>query len=198
MSAVEIVSANNSCAKCRKPIEHGIAGLRCDFCSRVSKKLIGLQLAMYRNDLGDIDEWSDLHPRLERMFGSECTTEKKLIEKLIRHVQLELGLDESAALNVTLSDVVKLLAPPEREEQTVAPVVVLADAAAVKLTGRRGRLPKVESKLLETSMLAHLREHPSLKSDPERLAVLTGVSASTARRFIDSMSAKFDKMNRRE
>ena len=84
------------------------------------------------------------------------------------------------------------------ERNDVAPVIVPADPVASKSVGRRGRLPKAESELLETSMLAHLREHPTLADDPERLATLVGVSASTARRLIESEREKYAKLNWRE
>lgn len=187
--AGEIVSVVDKCLKCGKLLEDGVIGFKCDFCTRVSEKLIGLQLAMYRNDLDDIDEWLSIRSRLKRMFGSECTTEK-LVENLIDHVQLELSLDADAALNVSLSDVLDLLNRSVNEKQTAAPVI--------EPVGRRGRLPKTESDLLKTNMLAHLREHPTLADDPARLATLVGVSEPTARRFIESERMKFAEMNRRE
>ena len=78
------------------------------------------------------------------------------------------------------------------------PVVVPVDPPEVKTAGRRGRLPKDESKLLKTNMLAILREHSSLADDPKKLAELGGLSESTARRLIESERAKYDEMNRRE
>lgn len=55
------------------------------------------------------------------------------------------------------------------------------------ISGRRGRLTKVESKLRETVMLAQLREHPTLVDNPKTRADLAEVSESTARRFIAKM-----------
>lgn len=86
----------------------------------------------------------------------------------------------------------------KKEKQTVSPVILPADPVVVKPTGRRGRLPKKESELLKTTMLAHLREHPSLQDDPERLATLAGVSSATARRLIADEKEKYLRMKRRE
>jgi len=86
----------------------------------------------------------------------------------------------------------------KNQEQIVAPVVVAVDPVVTKPTGRRGRLPKAESQLLETNMMARLREHPTLMDDPEQLATLTGVSPSTARRLIDSEREKFSELRRKQ
>ena len=86
----------------------------------------------------------------------------------------------------------------KRFQQPVAPVVVPADPMAVLPAGRKGRRTKAESKLLEANMLAHVREHQTLMDDPERLARLTAASASTARRFIESLRTKYAEMKRQE
>ena len=86
--------------------------------------------------------------------------------------------------------------PAAPDAVAVPEQVVPADP--VKPAGRRGRLPKAESELRETSMLAQLREHPTMASDPARLGRLSNVSESTARRLIDSEREKFNEMNRHE
>jgi hypothetical protein len=51
-------------------------------------------------------------------------------------------------------------------------------------TKRRGRLPKAESDAKRASMLATLREHPSLKDDVGHLARMVNVGESTVRRWL--------------
>ena len=63
---------------------------------------------------------------------------------------------------------------------------------------RRGRLSKEESQLRKTSMLAHLREHRTLKDNPELLANLVDVSASTIRRWLNELEEQWLADRKRE
>lgn len=96
------------CIKCGNPLGQGIRGFRCDACTRTSEKLIGLQLAMHRNDLDDIDEWPNIRAKLKQNFGFGRTTEQ-LIEDLIDYVMMVKNLDEPAALNIPLAEVANML-----------------------------------------------------------------------------------------
>lgn len=79
------------------------------------------------------------------------------------------------------------------KQQTVPPDQASIAKADDVLKKRRGRLPNEESKLLKTSALARLREHPTLADDPAKLALLVGTSEASARRWID----KFREANLR-
>jgi hypothetical protein len=56
---------------------------------------------------------------------------------------------------------------------------------------KRGRLNKQESEAKRTAMLAMIRQHPSLKDDPEQLAENVGVSESTIRRWLADEEEKY-------
>jgi hypothetical protein len=67
-------------------------------------------------------------------------------------------------------------------------------AKAVGTNGvRRGRLSKADREAKRTSMLATIRQHPSLSDDPAKLANMIGVSESTARRWLDEERQQYQK-----
>ena len=80
------------------------------------------------------------------------------------------------------------------------PVVVPVDPQKVKTAGRLGRLPKDESKLLKTNMLAILREHSSLADDPKKLAELGELGESldpNSKSILQAMAElQCDELNR--
>ncbi len=124
------------------------------------------------------------HDRLWNWIQSDC--DQRMIPDF-----------EDDSLNRLANDLrIALLATEIRAEALA--MVVPTDPVVGKPAGRRGRLPKSESKALKTNMLAHLREHPTLADDPKKLAGLVGLSEATARRLIDSEREKFNELNRRE
>ena len=58
---------------------------------------------------------------------------------------------------------------------------------------RSGRLPKSESEAKRTAMLAMVRQHPSLKDDPDTLAGILDVSDMTIRRWLEDEERKYRK-----
>ncbi len=76
----------------------------------------------------------------------------------------------------------------EWEQVTLAD---LAAGAAEQQQPRRGRLSKEESDAKRATMLATIRQHPSLKDDPAKLAQDVGVSESTVRRWLDDEERKY-------
>lgn len=57
--------------------------------------------------------------------------------------------------------------------------------------GRRGRMPKEESKTKQSLMLATIRRHPSMQDDPAKLAGMVGASESTVRRWLFEEEQKY-------
>jgi hypothetical protein len=78
-------------------------------------------------------------------------------------------------------------AAPSPAENGVRPDPV---AVATK-ANRRGRLSRDESEIRHTAMLAELRQHPTLKDFPARLAKIVGVGVSTIRRWLEEDDAKY-------
>lgn len=72
------------------------------------------------------------------------------------------------------------------------PVALDEPAIPKPSSAKRGPKPKAESQLLRTSLLAHMREHPSLIDDPAKLARLVGdVNVRTVRRWIDEERERY-------
>ncbi len=61
---------------------------------------------------------------------------------------------------------------------------------------RRGRLEKTTAETLRVEMLAKLFKHPSLKDDPRELALQTGVSERTIRRWLEREGKKHQNRER--
>jgi hypothetical protein len=64
-------------------------------------------------------------------------------------------------------------------------------SADPKPSRQRGRLNKDDSKAKRASLLATIRQHPSLKDDPAKLGGMVGVSESTARRWLNDEEKKY-------
>jgi hypothetical protein len=56
---------------------------------------------------------------------------------------------------------------------------------------RKGRLPRRDSEAKRATMLAVIRQHPTLKDEPGTLATHVGVSESTVRRWLDDEDQKY-------
>lgn len=87
------------------------------------------------------------------------------------------------------------LTPQVKQTDVASPSVAPRDAGATK---RQGRLPKEESAIRRTRFLAELREHPTMKDDPAKLAAIVGISDSTARRWLKAEKRKFLEFQRRQ
>ncbi len=67
----------------------------------------------------------------------------------------------------------------------------VGESGQVESTIRRGRLPKGESEAKHTEMLVVLRQHPSLKDDPARLAKEIKIGIKTVKRWLDDDRRKY-------
>ncbi len=81
--------------------------------------------------------------------------------------------------------------PGKTREVPKAPDGPKSDEKSNGATSRRGRLNKADSEIKHTEMLAKLRQHPTLKDEPARLAVNIGVSESTVRRWLAEDDKKY-------
>jgi hypothetical protein len=84
--------------------------------------------------------------------------------------------------------VVELVDEEAQQAQGDAPA-----APAVATEGRKagGRLPKDVSEAKRATMMAIVRQHPTLADDPAKLAEMVGVGESTVRRWLDDMQQQY-------
>jgi hypothetical protein len=178
----------------------------CDHCKRIDGKLLSVDIAIDQGNPDRIVEWPKLRALMRARFGSDLSN-NELFERLQDWLIVTRRIDEQTANNFAIADVIEWLRNESSEPSTNGHAEfpgVMPDMPTTivekepRIQGRKGRLPKQESAVLQARFLAELREHPTMVDDPAKIAAMVGVSESTARRWIDEFRAEHNRRKQPE